>query len=98
MVLLAACGANQQILANPAEGFVTRLEQLVLPGGQPNPRCTSYRWLNRQLRQDTSDVERPQVWANRPAAWSQRPFHPAGRQQPFGGRGRRPIADQAGSQ
>ena len=76
MVLLAACGANQQILANPAEGFVTRLEQLVLPGGQPNPRCTSYRWLNRQLRQDTPDVERPGVWTNHLAAWSQRPFHP----------------------
>ena len=37
VILLAACGANQQVLANPAEGFVTRLEQLVLPGGQPSP-------------------------------------------------------------
>jgi hypothetical protein len=78
VVLLAACGADQQTLANPAEGFVTRLEQLVLPGGQPNPRCTSYRWLHRQLRQDTPDVERPRVWTNRLSAWSQRPFRPAG--------------------
>jgi tetratricopeptide (TPR) repeat protein len=61
VVLLAACGANQQVLANPAEGFAARLEQLVLPDGQPNPRCTSYRWLNWQLRQDSPDVERPGV-------------------------------------
>jgi hypothetical protein len=75
VVLLAACGADQQVLANPAEGFVTRLEQLVLPGGQPNPLCTTYRWLNRQLRQDTPDVERPRVWTNHLPAWSRRPFH-----------------------
>jgi len=98
VVLLAACGANQEILANPATGFAARLEQLILPGGQFNPHCTSYRWLNRQLRQDTPDVERPRVWANRLSAWSWRPFHPAGRQQPFGGRARRPIAGRAGSQ
>ena len=81
VVLLAACGANQQTLANPAEGFVTRLEQLVLPGGQPNPRCTTYRWLHRQLRQDTPDVERPRVWTNRLSAWSRQPFHPASGQR-----------------
>ena len=74
VVLLAACGANQQVLANPAEGFVARLEQLVLPGGQPNPRCTSYRWLNRQPRQDTPDMERLSVWTNRLSAWSRGPF------------------------
>ena len=85
VILLAACGANQQTLANPAEGFVSRLERLVLPGGQPNPRCTSYRWLNRQLRQDTPDVERPRVWANRLSAWSQRPFHPASGQRHLAG-------------
>lgn len=77
LVLLAACGANQEILANPATGFAARLEQLVLPGGQFNPHCTSYRWLNRQLREDSPDVERPRVWTNRLSAWSRRPFHPA---------------------
>jgi hypothetical protein len=81
MVLLAACGANQEILANPATGFAARLEQLVLPGGQANPRCTTYRWLNRQLREDSPDVELPRVWTNRLSAWSRRPFHPAGSPQ-----------------
>ena len=76
VVLLAACGANQEILANPATGFAARLEQLVLPGGQFNPLSTSYGWLNRQLREDSPDVERPRVWTNRLAAWSWPPFHP----------------------
>lgn len=97
VILLAACGANQQVLANPAEGFVNRLEQLVLPGGQPSPRCTSYRWLNRQLRQDTPDVERPRVWTNRLAAWSQRPFHPVSRQH-LAGPQPAAIAGRAGNQ
>jgi hypothetical protein len=80
MILLAACGANQEILANPEDTFAARLEQLVLPGGQPNPRCTTYRWLHRQLREDSPDVERPRVWTNRLPAWSQRPFQlPASR-------------------
>lgn len=77
MVLLAACGASQEILANPQDTFAARVERLVLPGGQFNPRCTSYRWLNRQLSEDSPDVERPQVWANRLSAWSQQPFRPA---------------------
>jgi hypothetical protein len=97
VVLLAACGANQQTLANPTEGFVSRLEQLVLPGGQPNPRCTTYRWLNRQLRADSPDVERPRVWANRLCAWSRRPFHPASRQQQPAGPRPTAIAGRAGS-
>jgi Caspase domain len=85
VALLAACGADQQILANPATGFAARLEQLVLRDGKPNPACTSYRWLNWQLRQDSPDVERPRVWTNSLSAWSQRPFHhPAGPQRPAG--------------
>jgi hypothetical protein len=76
VVLLAACGADQEILARPASGFAARLEQLVLADGQPNPACTSYLWLNRQFRRDSPDVERPLVWTNRPFVWSQRPFRP----------------------
>ena len=76
VVLLAACGADQEILAYPATGFVARLEQLVLAGGQPNPACASYLWLNRQFRRDSPDVECPLVWTNRPFVWSQRPFRP----------------------
>ena len=76
VVLLAACGADQEILAHPATGFAARLERLVLADGQPNPACTSYLWLNRQFRRDSPDVERPLVWTNRPFVWSQRPFHP----------------------
>ena len=79
VVLLAACGPDQEILAHPATGFAARLEQLMLADGQPNPACTSYLWLSRQFRRDAPDVERPQVWTNRPSVWSQRPFrHPAG--------------------
>jgi len=76
VVLLAACGADQEILARPAAGFVARLEQFVLADGQPNPACTSYLWLNRQFRRESPDVERPLVWTNRPFVWSQRPFRP----------------------
>jgi hypothetical protein len=76
VVLLAACGTDQEVLAHPATGFVARLEQLVLADGQPNPACTSYLWLNRQFRRDSPDVERPLVWTNRPFVWSQRPFRP----------------------
>jgi hypothetical protein len=76
VVLLAACGADQEILAHPATGFATRLEQLVLADGQPNPACTSYLWLGRQFRRDSPDSERPLVWTNRPFVWSLRPFRP----------------------
>jgi hypothetical protein len=76
VVLLAACGADQEILAHPATGFAARLERLVLVDGQPNPACTSYLWLNRQFRRDWPDAERPLVWTNRPFVWSQRPFRP----------------------
>jgi len=80
VVLLAACGPDQEILANPATGFAARLERLMLADGQPNPACTSYLWLSRQFRRDSPDVERPQVWTNRPSVWSQRPLrHPAPR-------------------
>lgn len=74
LVLLAACGADQQTLARPATGFVARIEELVLPAGVRNPGCTSYAWLHEQLRKDTPDVERPCVWTNRTAAWADRPF------------------------
>jgi hypothetical protein len=78
VVLLAACGPDQEILANPATGFAARLERLMLADGQPNPACTSYLWLGRQFRRDSPEAERPQVWTNRPSVWSQRPLrHPA---------------------
>lgn len=80
---MAACGANQEMLANPQDTFAARLERLVLPGGRLNPRCTSYRWLNRQLSDDSPDVERPRVWANRLAAWSQRPFAALSQSNPW---------------
>jgi hypothetical protein len=76
VVLLAACGADQQILTSPASGFVARLEQLVLRHDRPNPFCTNYRWLNWQLRRASPEAERPRVWTNRPDAWSQAPFRP----------------------
>jgi hypothetical protein len=83
VVLLAACGPDQEILAHPATSFAARLEQLMLTDGQPNPACTSYLWLSRQFRRDSPDVERPQVWTNRPSVWSQRPLRlPAGRRCP----------------
>ena len=78
VVLLAACGADQEILANPAASFAARLEQLVLRDGRPHPDCVSFRWLNWRLRQDVPDAERPRVWTNRPALWSQRPFSSPG--------------------
>lgn len=77
MVLVAACGADQQILARPTTGFAARLERLVIPGGRRNPHCASYTWLDTQLRLDSPDVERPRVWTNEAAAWAERPFAPA---------------------
>jgi hypothetical protein len=74
VVLLAACGADQEIMPSQAASFAARLEQLMLRDGRPNPDCVSYRWLNWQLRQDVPDAERPRVWINRPALWSQRPW------------------------
>lgn len=79
LILIAACGPAQQVLARPTVGFTEQVEQLVLPNGTPNPECTSYAWLDAQLRFDTPDVERPCVWTNRAAAWTDRPF---GRYQP----------------
>jgi hypothetical protein len=76
VVLLAACGADQQILTSPASGFVARLERLVLRHDRPNPFCTNYRWLNWQLRSASPEAERPRVWTNRPDAWSHVPFRP----------------------
>jgi hypothetical protein len=77
VILVAACGASQQILARPATGFAARLEQLVMPGGRRNPQCTSYAWLDTQLGLDSPDVERPCVWTNATAARAERPFAPA---------------------
>jgi hypothetical protein len=74
LVLLGACADNQTKISGPTSDFMVRLEGLVYPGGAPNPSCVSYRWLERQLHQDTPDAERPQVWTNRPAAWAHRPF------------------------
>jgi hypothetical protein len=79
VVLLAACAADQETSADPANGFAARLERLVLTNGQPNPACASYLWLNRQFRRDAPDGTRPHVWTNRPSLWSRRPFQPARR-------------------
>ena len=73
-VVLAACAANQATLNYQHSEFVHKLERLAAPGGRPNPNCRSYAWLRRELRNDTPDVERPDVRANNPAAMRQRPF------------------------
>jgi hypothetical protein len=75
-VLLAACAANQSTLNYPRSEFAIALERFTFPNGSPNPQCTSYTWLRRELRKDTPDVERPAVLANRPEALRQRPFQP----------------------
>jgi hypothetical protein len=79
IIVLAASAENQATLNYQHSAFVKKLERLAYPGGRPNPDCRSYAWLRRELRQDTSDVERPDVRANHPAAMRQRPFRPAPR-------------------
>jgi len=78
-VVLAACAENQATLNYQRSEFVQKLERLTYPGGKLNPDCASYAWLRRELRQDTPDVERPDIRANHPAAMRQRPFRPAPR-------------------
>jgi hypothetical protein len=78
-VVLAACAQNQATLNYQHSQFVHKLERLTYPGGCPNPDCRSYAWLRRELREDTPDVERPDVRANHPAAMRHRPFQPAPR-------------------
>ena len=78
-IVLAACAENQATLNYQHSEFVHKLERLTYPGGRPNPDCASYAWLRRELRQDTPDVERPDVRASHPAAMRQRPFQPAPR-------------------
>jgi hypothetical protein len=74
LVLLAACGANQHTMIRRTSEFIGRLEELTYPDGIQNPMCTTYRWLHERLRDQMPDVERPEVWTNRAAAWRQRPF------------------------
>lgn len=74
LVLLAACDDYQTILSGPTCSFIIRLERLVCPRGQSNPRCTNYTWLEAELQKDTPDAERPQVWTTHAAAWKHRPF------------------------
>ena len=74
LVLIAACGEDQQKMSRLTSEFIVRLEELTYPGGLRNAACTSYRWLHEQLQYDTPDVERPEVWTNREAAWRHRPF------------------------
>jgi hypothetical protein len=78
-VVLAGCAENQATLNYQHSEFVKKLERLTYPGGRPNPDCGSYAWLRRELRQDTPDVERPDVRASNPAAMRQRPFRAAPR-------------------
>jgi hypothetical protein len=75
-VVLAACAENQATLNYRQSQFVKTLERLTYPGGRPNPDCSSYAWLRRELRKDTPDVERPDIRASNPAAMRQRPFQP----------------------
>jgi hypothetical protein len=74
LVLIAACGADQHMLNRPTSEFIVHLEQLTYPGGSWNAACSTYRWLHERLRDNTPDVERPEVWTNRAAAWRYRPF------------------------
>jgi hypothetical protein len=74
LVLIAACGEDQHTMNRLTSEFVVRLEQLTYPDGSRNAACTTYRWLHERLRDDTPDVERPEVWTNRAAAWGYRPF------------------------
>jgi hypothetical protein len=74
LVLLAACGADQHTLNRPTSEFIVRLEELTYPDGSRHAECTTYRWLHERLRDNTPDVERPEVWTNREAAWLHRPF------------------------
>ena len=74
LVLIAACGEDQHTLIRPTSEFIVRLEQLTYPDGVQNAECTTYRWLHERLRDNTPDVERPEVWTNREAAWLHRPF------------------------
>jgi len=74
LVVLGACGADQQSLARPGASFASRIEQLIVPAGVLNPDGNSFAWLHQQLRSDTPDVERPGVWPNRVEVWTDRPF------------------------
>ncbi len=74
LVVLAACGEEQQSLMRPVSELIARTEELVFPGGIRNPACTSYRWLHERLQEESPDVELPEVWSNREAAWLDRPF------------------------
>lgn len=74
LVLIAACGEDQHTMNRLTSEFIVRLEELTYPGGSLNAACTTYRWLHERLRDNTPDVERPEVWTNRTAAWQHRPF------------------------
>ena len=74
LVLIAACGEDQNTINRLTSEFMVRLEQLTYPDGSRNAACTTYQWLHEQLQHDTPDVERPEVWTNREAAWLSRPF------------------------
>jgi hypothetical protein len=74
LVLIAACGDDQFTINRLTSEFMVRLEELTYRGGIRNAACTTYRWLHEQLRHDTPDAERPEVWTNREAAWQHRPF------------------------
>jgi hypothetical protein len=73
LILIAACGADQHTMIRRTSLFIGRLEQLTYSDGIWNAACTTYRWLHKRLRDQTPDVERPEVWTNRTAAWRQRP-------------------------
>jgi general stress protein CsbA len=74
LVLIAACGDDQYTMNYTTSEFIVRLEELTFPGGIRHAECTTYRWLHEQLQHDTPDVERPEIWTNRAAAWLHCPF------------------------
>jgi hypothetical protein len=74
LVLIAACGEDQHTMNRPTSEFMVRLEELTYPGGSRHAMCATYRWLHEHLQHHTPDVERPEVWTNRAAAWQHHPF------------------------
>lgn len=74
IVVVAACGEDQHVLVGGrTSGFAARLGGLVQ--GAPGSTWES---LRDALRDDTPDVERPEVAASRPTTWAEPAFAPPG--------------------
>lgn len=71
-VVVAACGEDQHVLVGGAKSvFAARLEDLLR-----GPAGPTWATLRDALRDDTPDVERPEVVASRRATWAERAFSP----------------------